>query len=78
MAATHRLHSQRRPFQAVKAGTASVVTDEIERFTEGGIALKSGATLDADVVVTATGFNLNVLGDIALSSTASRWIFPRP
>ncbi|CAN5386608.1 NAD(P)/FAD-dependent oxidoreductase [soil metagenome] len=54
-------------FRAVKAGSASVVTDEIERFTEDGIALKSGATLDADVVVTATGFNLNVLGDIAFA-----------
>jgi cation diffusion facilitator CzcD-associated flavoprotein CzcO len=54
-------------FQAVKAGTASVVTDEIERFTETGIALKSGKILDADIVVTATGFNLNVLGDIAFA-----------
>ncbi|UZE48874.1 flavin-containing monooxygenase [Rhodopseudomonas sp. P2A-2r] len=54
-------------FQGIKAGKASVVTDEIERFTESGIALKSGKQLDADIVVTATGFNLNVLGDIAFS-----------
>ena len=46
------------------AGKASVVTDEIERFTETGIRLKSGKDLDADIIVTATGFNLNVLGDI--------------
>jgi cation diffusion facilitator CzcD-associated flavoprotein CzcO len=54
-------------FQAVKAGKASVVTDEIERFTPTGLQLKSGETLDADVIITATGFNLNVLGDIAFS-----------
>lgn len=54
-------------FQGIKAGKASVVTDEIERFTESGITLKSGKQLDADIVITATGFNLNVLGDIAFS-----------
>jgi cation diffusion facilitator CzcD-associated flavoprotein CzcO len=52
-------------FQAIKGGKASVVTDEIDRFTEKGILLKSGETLAADIIVTATGFNLNVLGDIA-------------
>jgi cation diffusion facilitator CzcD-associated flavoprotein CzcO len=52
-------------FQAIKGGKASVVTDEIDRFTEKGILLKSGKTLAADIIVTATGFNLNVLGDIA-------------
>ena len=51
-------------FQGIKSGKASVVTDEIERFTENGILLKSGKTLEADIIVTATGFNLNVLGDI--------------
>jgi cation diffusion facilitator CzcD-associated flavoprotein CzcO len=51
-------------FQAVNRGKASVVTDEIDRFVEGGIQLKSGELLEADVVITATGFNLNVLGDI--------------
>jgi cation diffusion facilitator CzcD-associated flavoprotein CzcO len=50
--------------QAVRAGKASVVTDEIENFTATGILLKSGNTLDADIIVTATGFHLNVLGDI--------------
>jgi cation diffusion facilitator CzcD-associated flavoprotein CzcO len=50
--------------QAIRAGKASVVTDEIETFTEDGILLRSGKVLDADIVVTATGFNLNVLGDI--------------
>jgi cation diffusion facilitator CzcD-associated flavoprotein CzcO len=45
----------------------SVVTDEIDSFTRTGIKLKSGATLDADVIITATGFDMNVLGDIAFS-----------
>src|SRR6202022_2968559 len=54
-------------FQGTKSGKASVVTDEIERFTEAGILLKSGKTLEADIIVTATGFNLNVLGDIAFA-----------
>jgi cation diffusion facilitator CzcD-associated flavoprotein CzcO len=52
-------------FLAIKNGKASVVTDEIDRFTGEGILLKSGETLKADIIVTATGFNLNVLGDIA-------------
>lgn len=54
-------------FQSIKADKANVVTDEIETFAENGITLKSGKTIDADVVVTATGFNLNMLGDIAFS-----------
>ena len=54
-------------FQSIADGDASVVTDQIETFTETGIQLKSGQTLDADIVVTATGFNLNVLGDIEFS-----------
>ncbi len=51
-------------FQGIASGKASVETDEIERFTEKGILLKSGKELEADVIVTATGFNLSVLGDI--------------
>ena len=51
-------------FQGIKAGKASMVTDEIDRFVEKGILLKSGQTLEADIIVTATGFNLNALGDI--------------
>ncbi|RAI57523.1 flavin-containing monooxygenase [Roseicella frigidaeris] len=51
-------------FQAVAEGRASVVTDEIEHFDETGLQLKSGRHLEADLIVTATGFNLNVLGDI--------------
>ncbi len=54
-------------FRGIRDGKASVLTDEIEAFTETGLLLKSGATLDADIIVTATGFNLNVLGDIAFT-----------
>jgi len=54
-------------FKGIAAGKASVVTDEIERFTETGILLKSGKTLEADIIVTATGFNLLPTGDIAFS-----------
>jgi cation diffusion facilitator CzcD-associated flavoprotein CzcO len=53
--------------QSIRTGKTSVVTDEIERFTETGVRLKSGQTIDADIIVTATGFNLNVLGDIAFT-----------
>jgi cation diffusion facilitator CzcD-associated flavoprotein CzcO len=52
-------------FQAVRSGKASVVTDEIETFTETGVRLKSGQEIEADIVVTATGFELCVLGDVA-------------
>ncbi len=51
-------------FEGIKSGKASVVTDEIECFTETGIQLRSGDHLEADIIITATGFNLNVLGDI--------------
>lgn len=49
-------------FKAIRRGDAEVVTDEIERFTADGIVLKSGDTLPADIVVTATGLELKVLG----------------
>lgn len=54
-------------FQAIKSGKASVVTDHIEAFTEHGITLASGETLEADVVITATGFNLLALGGIPMT-----------
>jgi cation diffusion facilitator CzcD-associated flavoprotein CzcO len=52
-------------FAGIRSGKASVVTDEIERFTETGVLLKSGQELQADIIITATGFNLSVMGDIA-------------
>ena len=65
-------------FQAIKEGKASVVTDHIDRFTEKGILLKSGEVLEADIIVTATGFNLCILGDIAFEVDGRRWISPTP
>jgi cation diffusion facilitator CzcD-associated flavoprotein CzcO len=62
-------------FKGIRAGQASVVTDEIERFTETGVQLKSGQTLEADIIVTATGFNLNVLGDIDFSIDGKPMVF---
>jgi len=49
-------------FAAIRAGKASVVTDEIETFTEGGIRLRSGTELEADIVVTATGLKMRLMG----------------
>jgi cation diffusion facilitator CzcD-associated flavoprotein CzcO len=62
-------------FQGIAAGRASVVTDQIERFTETGLQLASGKTLDADIIVTATGFNLNVLGDIEFTIDGKPLVF---
>ncbi|MBS2013889.1 MAG: NAD(P)/FAD-dependent oxidoreductase [Deltaproteobacteria bacterium] len=53
-------------FDAIKDGRAEVVTDHIETFDETGIQLKSGAHLDADLVVTATGLKLQLLGGAEL------------
>ncbi|MEA2170574.1 MAG: hypothetical protein QOF76_3874, partial [Solirubrobacteraceae bacterium] len=53
-------------FGAIKAGGASVVTDTIDRFTPTGIRLTSGRELEADIVITATGLNLQPLGGIDL------------
>jgi cation diffusion facilitator CzcD-associated flavoprotein CzcO len=51
-------------FRALHRGTASIVTDRIDTFTEHGIRLASGQELEADIVVTATGLNLKVAGGI--------------
>ncbi len=54
-------------FGAVRSGKADIVTDHIEAFTESGIQLRSGAHLEADVIVAATGLNLSPLGGIGLT-----------
>ncbi len=54
-------------FTAIKAGTATVVTDHIDTFTERGLLLRSGAELHADIIVTATGLELLFLGGVELS-----------
>jgi cation diffusion facilitator CzcD-associated flavoprotein CzcO len=53
-------------FEAIREGRVSVVTDHIETFTETGLALRSGARLDADLIVTATGLVLKFFGGMAL------------
>lgn len=68
-------------FHAINAGRASVVTDHIERFDENGIVLRSGARLDADIIVTATGLNLVTVGDMEFTvdgetvDFASTWTY---
>jgi monooxygenase len=54
-------------FEAIKVGKAEVVTDHIETFTETGIKLTSGAELQADIVVSATGLTLQVMNGLKLS-----------
>jgi monooxygenase len=54
-------------FEAIREGRASVATGRIERFTEKGLRLASGEELEADVIVTATGLNLLVLGGMTMS-----------
>jgi monooxygenase len=53
-------------FQRIREGSAAVVTDGIECFTERGVKLASGGELPADIVVMATGLKLNVMGDVAV------------
>jgi monooxygenase len=54
-------------FAAIRAGRASVVTDRIETFTEKGLKLASGAELEADLIVTATGLSLLALGGLEIA-----------
>jgi len=51
-------------FEAIRTGAASVVTDHIEAFEPDGIRLKSGETLPADVIVTATGLDMQLMGGL--------------
>jgi monooxygenase len=53
-------------FRAIRNGSASVVTDHIDTFTERGLRLRSGAELEGDIVVTATGLELLFIGGIEL------------
>lgn len=53
-------------FSALHGTRAEVVTDQIDRFTQTGIALKSGKHIDADIIVTATGLKLQMLGGAIL------------
>ncbi|SDI22648.1 Predicted flavoprotein CzcO associated with the cation diffusion facilitator CzcD [Actinokineospora alba] len=53
-------------FRSIRRGQVSIVTDRIETFTETGLRLASGATLDADIIITATGLNLLAFGGMEL------------
>ena len=59
-------------FETIKAGKVAIATDVIERFTSEGIRLASGETLPADIVVTATGLDVKLLGGIALTVDGER------
>jgi monooxygenase len=54
-------------FKALRSGSASVVTDHIDTFTETGIRLRSGEELEADVVVTATGLRVKAMGGVDIT-----------
>ena len=54
-------------FEVINNGSARIVTDEIKSFTSTGVALISGEELEADIIVTATGLQLNVMGDIEVT-----------
>jgi len=51
-------------FKALREGHASVETDHIEKFTETGIQLKSGKHLEADIIISATGLQIQIMGGI--------------
>ncbi len=64
-------------FKAIRAGQASVVTDHIDTFTEQGIRLHSGRELEADLIVTATGLNLQLLGGLEVTVDGERIEFSK-
>ena len=63
-------------YNAINSGKASVVTDTIDSFTEKGLKLSSGAELEADIIVTATGLELIVLSGVELTVDGKRINFP--
>lgn len=54
-------------FKVIKQGKASIATDEVLRFTENGVKLTSGETIDADIIVLATGLKIQLLGGASIS-----------
>ncbi len=64
-------------FRAIRGGRASVVTDQIESFTETGLRLKSGEHLDADIIVTATGLVLKLMSGMQFFVDGSPVNLPR-
>jgi cation diffusion facilitator CzcD-associated flavoprotein CzcO len=64
-------------FQSMRDGKVSIVTDQIETFTETGIKLRSGMELEADLVITATGLNLRLLGGLEATVDGRRVDFSK-
>jgi cation diffusion facilitator CzcD-associated flavoprotein CzcO len=64
-------------FEALSSGRASIVTDQIETFTENGLRLASGDELDADLIVTATGLNMLVFGGMEIAVDGEEVEIPR-
>ena len=62
-------------FRQISAGRVTMVTDEVKTFTPEGIITQGGETIAADVVITATGFDLTVLGDVAFSIDGDPLVF---
>ena len=60
-------------FKSIKRGDASVVTDRIETFTEKGLKLASGDELEADIIITATGLNVQALGGMEITVDGRRF-----
>ena len=54
-------------FKVLRSGEASVVTDHIDTFTKDGIKLKSGETLEADIIISATGLHMQMMGDLHIT-----------
>ena len=63
-------------FDSIKSGKTDVVTEQIERITSHGVLLKNGETLEADILVTATGLNLLLLGGAQFSLDGAPINFP--
>jgi cation diffusion facilitator CzcD-associated flavoprotein CzcO len=64
-------------FAALSEGRASIVTNTIEEFTERGVRLTSGEELEADIIITATGLNLLMLGGMRLGVDGEDVAVPR-
>jgi monooxygenase len=63
-------------FEAINNGDVSVVTDQIDHFTKSGVQLQSGEEVEADIVVCATGLNLEVLGGVQFNVDGKPVHFP--
>lgn len=54
-------------FRTIREGRASIVTDHIETFTETGVRLRSGETLEADIIISATGLDVDLMGGMEIA-----------